>query len=176
MARTLVNMGFHDIINQLESNQEVFDNLLKNKTDYHYNWRPKPEKWNLLEIVCHLLDEEILDFRARVKHALEYHENELVPIDPEGWVKTHNYKSKDYHQTLKLFLKERTNSIVWLNQLKDVDWDSSLSHPHLGNLSAELFLRNWLAHDYLHIRQILRYNHSLLKLSSKIELNYAGDW
>ncbi len=169
-------MGLKDIITQLEHNKKVFENLLKDITDYQYNWRPKPEKWCLLEIVCHLLDEEIYDFRARVKHTLEYPEKDLIPIDPEGWVTTRNYISKDYDNTLKLFLAERQNSIAWLQQLGDVNWNNELKHPELGNLSAELFLRNWLAHDYLHIRQILRYKFELLKSSSKIDLNYAGDW
>lgn len=169
-------MSFEDIFSQLENNKVIFENLLKNIPDYQHNWRPNPEKWSLSEIVCHLLDEEILDFRARVKHALEYPEKELVPIDPEGWVKTHKYADKDYNETLNLFLEERNNSITWLKQLKDVDWTNSIKHPHLGNLSAELFLRNWLAHDYLHIRQILRYRFQLLKSSSKIDLSYAGGW
>ena len=63
---SLENMGLKDIIQQLENNQKVFQNLLTNKTKDLYLWRPKPEKWCLLEIVCHLLDEEKDDFRARV--------------------------------------------------------------------------------------------------------------
>ena len=133
-------------------------------------------KMVLLEIVCHLLDEEIYDFRTRVKHALDTPEKELTPIDPEGWVTTRNYLSKDYDETLKSFLIERENSIEWLKQLGEVNWSNSLKHPELGDLSAASFLRNWLAHDYLHIRQILRYKFEFLKQSSEIDLSYAGDW
>ena len=167
---------FHHIVIQLENNKSVFENLLKEIPQSQYLWRPNPQKWCLLEIVCHLLDEEVYDFRARVKHALEYPEKSLVPINPGGWVKERNYVSKKYNAILQMFLKERSNSIVWLKQQKHVDWSRALSHPDLGKLSAELFLRNWLAHDYLHIRQILRYKFELLKSSSKIDLNYAGNW
>ncbi|MBC3758165.1 DinB family protein [Hyunsoonleella sp. SJ7] len=169
-------MAIRKIIIQLENNRNVFKNLLKEIPEPQYLWRPKPEKWCLLEIVCHLLDEEIYDFRTRVIHALENPEKELVPIDPEGWVKTRNYSSKDYDNTLKLFLNERDASVRWLKQETDADWSRALRHPHLGELSAELFLRNWLAHDYLHIRQILGYKFELLKSSSDIDLSYAGNW
>ncbi|WP_298531570.1 DinB family protein [uncultured Algibacter sp.] len=169
-------MEVQGIFDQLEKNGLVFENLLKNIEEQQYKWRPNPEKWNLLEIVCHLLDEEIYDFRARVKHALEYPDNELEPIDPVGWVKSHDYGNKDFNKVLDLFLEERVNSIAWLKQIKDVNWSSSLSHPELGDLSGELFLRNWLAHDYLHIRQILRYKFEFLMSSSKITLSYAGNW
>lgn len=165
-----------DVICHLENNKSIFENLLKDIPKNHYLWRPKPEKWCLLEIVCHLLDEEIYDFRARVKHALEYPEKTLIPIDPEGWVNDRNYISKDYNTTLQSFLNERANSITWLNALDNANWKNTLAHPELGNLSAELFLTNWVAHDYLHIRQILRYKFELLKASSSISLVYAGNW
>lgn len=169
-------MRFEDILNQLENNKQVFENLLRYLPENKYLWRPKPEKWCLLEIVCHLLDEEIYDFRARVKHALKTPEKALATTDPEGWVKERNYVSKNYQETLKSFLKERDTSVQWLREQNDVDWSNTLSHPELGALSAELFLRNWLAHDYLHIRQILRYKFEFLKSSSEIDLNYAGAW
>lgn len=169
-------MKFKYIIQELENNKKVFEGLLENKTESQYLWRPKPNKWCLLEIVCHLLDEEKEDFRARVKHALEYPTKPLVPINPQGWVKEREYLSKDYSSTLKTFVMERNNSVKWLKKLSKVNWDSAINHPELGKLSAELFLRNWLAHDYLHIRQILTYRYIFLKSESEIDLSYAGNW
>jgi hypothetical protein len=43
-------------------------------------------------------------------------------------------------------------------------------------MSARLFLHNWLAHDYLHIRQINRLKFAYLKAHSDISLDYAGAW
>ncbi|MFS4482422.1 DinB family protein [Hyunsoonleella sp. 2307UL5-6] len=164
------------VFNQLENNTLVFKNLLKDVSQHDYLWRPESIKWCLLEIVCHLLDEELNDFRARVKHALETPQKPLVPIAPEVWVKERHYMSKDYNEILKTFLIERGSSIQWLKQQVNMDWSNVVLHPELGNLSAELFLRNWLAHDFLHIRQILQYKFQLLKQSSKIDLEYAGNW
>ncbi len=164
------------VVIQLKNNEHVFKNLLEHVNGDQVIWRPNPEKWNLLEIVSHLVDEEIHDFRTRVEHALYYPEKKLVPIDPEGWVQSHNYTNNDYQETLHLFLEERKASIKWLEQLGEVNWSSALLHPELGKLSAEVFLHNWLAHDYLHIRQILRYKFAFLKSASKIDLSYAGEW
>jgi hypothetical protein len=49
-------------------------------------------------------------------------------------------------------------------------------HPELGMLRAKIFLANWLAHDYLHIRQIIRYQFEYLKVKTEVDLNYAGNW
>ncbi|GAB1856807.1 DinB family protein [Flavobacteriaceae bacterium MHTCC 0001] len=170
-------MGVNDVIIQLGQNKAVFEQLLEGVSKADYLWRPKPEKWCLLEIVCHLLDEEIYDFKARVKHALEYPQKELVPIDPEGWVVSRGYISKNYNDTLLQFLNEREASITWLKEQQyHAKWSNALHHPELEVLSAELFLRNWLVHDYLHLRQILRYKFALLQQSSTIDLSYAGNW
>ncbi|NMH89149.1 DinB family protein [Flavivirga algicola] len=169
-------MSIKEIIQQLESNQQVFKSLLVSKIETQYLWRPEPEKWNLLEIVCHLLDEERDDFKARVVHALETPKKPLVPIDPEGWVKERDYNARDYNQTLLDFLEERKQSVVWLKSKLDANWESKLLHPELGAMSARLLLANWLAHDYLHIRQVLRYDYNYLKQRTKLDLGYAGNW
>ncbi|GAA3600878.1 DinB family protein [Flavivirga amylovorans] len=169
-------MFIEEIIQQLENNQQVFKSLLMYKKDKQYLWRPQPEKWNLLEIVCHLLDEERDDFKTRVAHALDTPEKPLVPIDPVGWVKEREYSAKNYNDILFAFLEERKQSVIWLRSKLDANWQSKLSHPELGDMSAKLFLTNWLAHDYLHIRQILRYDYNYLKEKINLDLGYAGNW
>lgn len=169
-------MGINDLIVKLELNILVFEGFLKNKSKNEVHWRSQASKWCLLEIVCHLLDEEQHDFRARLKHALETPKQSLKPIDPEGWVKAHNYLSQDYVEILNQFLNERRASISWLKTLEKVSWENALRHPELGAMSAELFLNNWLAHDYLHIRQILNHQYLYLKQNSKVSLSYAGNW
>ena len=158
------------IINQLDKNQKVFKSLLANKSEEEYLWRPQPEKWCLQDIVCHLLDEERNDFFARVKHTLYTPVQEMTPIDPEGWVLEHDYSSQNYREVLEVFLNERRKSVIWLNKHVDAPWDNTHQHPKLGAMSAKLFLYNWLAHDYLHIRQINRYQYDYLKEKGSLDL------
>ena len=165
-----------EITSKLAVNHDIFKQLLSGKTEQEYLWRPYPEKWNLLETVCHLLDEEREDFRARVQQTLEAPSAGLKSINPTGWVLERNYASQDYQKTLDVFLKERNASVAWLRSLKDVNWENAYQHPKLGSMSAKLFLTNWLAHDYLHIRQITRYNYHFLQQQTAIDLQYAGIW
>jgi hypothetical protein len=76
---------------------------------------------------------------------------------------------------LSKFLAERKISVEWLHSISPVQWSKSFTHPTLGNVSSEFFLANWLAHDYLHIRQILRVKYFHLKISSDEDLSYAGE-
>ncbi len=164
------------IISSLEQNRGVFQKIFENTPEPEYRWREREGKWNLLEVVCHLYDEEKEDFRARIKSVLENPENHLVPIDPEGWVTERNYSAQSFEDMLEKFLKERDFSISWLKSLTGANWESTYSHPKLGSLSAKLFLSNWLAHDYLHIRQITRIRYHYLQYYSGQKLDYAGNW
>lgn len=164
------------ITNTLERNQTVFRGLLQNKTSEEYFWRPKVNKWNLLEITCHLLDEEQRDFKARIRYIFEKPDYPMPSINPEAWVVQHSYRSRDYNEVVAAFLNERQLSVAWLRERIDANWNQSIIHPKLGEMTAGLFLANWLAHDYLHIRQIVSLDYHFLKAKSGLDLNYAGNW
>lgn len=164
------------VINELKRNKTVFNQLLENLDKDVYLWKPSPEKWNLLEVLCHLYDEEREDFRARVKQTLEHPELPLSPIDPVGWVTARQYAAQDYEKALQRFLEERDNSIAWLNTLTDPKWDNVHNHPSLGDLTAEMFFSSWLAHDYLHIKQVTKIKYDYFKEIAGDKLSYAGEW
>ena len=56
-----------DTLEQIENNKRVFLELLQDVDPEFIKWRPKKDKWCLLEILCHLYDEEREDFRFRDK-------------------------------------------------------------------------------------------------------------
>jgi hypothetical protein len=164
------------IIKSLEQNQSVFKDIFADIQNEKANWHPAENKWSFLEIACHLYDEELDDFRKRIDYTLNKPGESWPPIDPEGWVKSRDYSSKNYAEVVSLFLDERARSIEWLNNLENPNWDLTYNHPQAGLLTAGEMLANWLAHDYLHIRQLNRYNFLYLKEKSAFKLHYAGDW
>jgi hypothetical protein len=169
-------MEHEEISRQLALNKNVFRYLLQGMKEDMYTWQPEPGKWCLLEIVCHLCDEEREDFRTRVKHVLERPNDPMPSIDPQGWVQSRNYMNRDYEATINDFINEREISVNWLNSLSSAEWNNVHLHPKFGPLSAAMLLANWLAHDYLHIRQITRTKYYYLQKHSDVNLGYAGDW
>lgn len=169
-------MKTKELISELERNATIFQSMFTGTTISFQQWRPETDKWNIHEILCHLLDEEQFDFRARIKHTLETPEETMPSINPVGWVQEKNYAGWNYSETLNKFIQERKRSVLYLKELKNPNWQSSHHHPQLGVMTAEAFLFNWLAHDYLHIRQVNRYQYLYLKQNTGINLSYAGNW
>lgn len=164
------------LIPELSRNSGVFENLLRNVQGAMVTWRKENGAWCLLEIVCHLLDEELEDFRARLRQTLENPGQDLASIDPVGWVAHRGYMQRDYKKVLDQFLQERRDSVTWLLSLRDTSWQNCSLHPEYGEISARKFLCNWLAHDYHHIRQINQIQYHYLKAKTGEDLTYAGNW
>jgi len=169
-------MEYEYIFSKLENNKKVFSELLGNVSKEERLWKQSSEKWCLIEIICHLHDEEIEDFRTRVKYTLETPAIAPPPIDPQGWVKKRNYISLDYDLMLQKFLEERDRSVEWLRSLSHPEWNNSFEHPELGPRKASMYLANWLAHDYLHFRQITKLKYDYLQSIADENLDYAGNW
>lgn len=142
------------------------------------SWSPNENSWSPLIILCHLVDEEKDDLRVRTMHLLEKQEEPLRSIEPQSWIKERDYTAQDYHDKIQEFDQERNISIALFSQIEASDqrWNNTIDHPKFGAINAEFFLKNWLAHDLLHIKQLtqLRYDH--LKTNGDMPIEYAGVW
>lgn len=134
-------------------------------------------EWSLVEVYCHLYDEEREDFRIRVMQTLLNPELPLPSIDPQGWVSARQYRQQSLQQVCQQFASERQQSVAQLHALPAVDWQRRLNHPRLDQLSAAQVAWAWVAHDLLHIRQIteLRYRY-FARSTDAYGYGYAGEW
>ena len=65
-------MLLRHIIGRLRANAAVFEALCRNVADEQARWRPSADKWSMLEVMSHLADEEVEDFRTRVDLTLSW--------------------------------------------------------------------------------------------------------
>lgn len=139
-------------------------------------WKPAPDSWSILEVVNHLYDEEREDFRTRLKHILDRVEGLPPATDPLGWVTARQYNQRNLETSIAQFAQEREASLAWLGALSDPDWDAAVEGP-FGRLSAGDMLMAWVAHDLLHLRQLVELRYAYLKQQAQpFEIGYAGDW
>lgn len=169
MERTL-------LFDQLARHGNVFRAVFTGLTRDEVTWKPAPDKWCALEIICHLHDEEREDFRARLKHVLETPDAPMPKIDPVAWITERKYMEQDFTATLKNFLAERDKSLAWMRGLIEAPWKNAYMHPTVGPVSCELLLTNWVAHDLHHIRQFNNLRYEYLRGHTTMPLDYAGKW
>jgi hypothetical protein len=169
-------MDIQNAHSQLKTQGGAISTLTSELTIKEARWKPNPESWSVLEVLNHLVDEEIYDFRAHLDHILHTPEKEWPKIDPEGWVTQRHYNQQIFNETLLRFEAEREKSLGWLARLSAPDWDSAVTQPW-GTLSAGDMLAAWLAHDLLHIRQLVELRYQITKAAyHPYQVDYAGKW
>ena len=165
------------LIGRMEAFPRALDALLRDVPGEQARWRPPSGAWSLLEIVRHLGDEEVEDFRTRLKFTLEDPSQAWPQIDPEGVAVERDYNEGDLREALDAFSKERAESIAWLRSLNDPDWYVQHKHPTLGLITSGDLLTSWCAHDALHLRQIAKRLFGLTERDGGgAHTDYAGEW
>ena len=161
----------------LAANVPTIAGLVRAIPPEYARWRPTPADWSTLEVINHLADEEVEDFRLRLDTALHRPGTPVPPNDPVDWPAARAYNERDLAASLARFLDERQRSLAWLRALAAPNWSGSIARTSGGALQAGDLLAGWAAHDVLHLRQLVELQYHILDLQAQpFGVGYAGDW
>jgi hypothetical protein len=131
----------------------LLDALLAGLDETGARTRPAPDEWSPVEIICHLRDEEVEDFGARIRVILSG-AGDFVPIDPERWAKERGYHEASLAFELNELRARRQTSLDLLARVTADTLTGSRTHRRLGRLSGLDLLAAWVAHDRIHLAQL----------------------
>jgi hypothetical protein len=170
-------MDLSDAVRDLTHHMEVIQAMTHGLSDEQAQWRHSDDSWSILEVANHLLDEEREDFRVRLDYTLNKPGEAWPEIDPQGWVAEREYNERDLESSLKDLKKEREESLKWLQELGEVDFDTAAEAPWGGTVRAGDILAAWVAHDLLHLRQLVQIRFTMVAASAApYTTEYAGLW
>lgn len=169
-------MKFEELYQELGWGVEMIRALVVGMTVEQARSRPQPESWSTLEVICHLYDVEREDFRQRLDIILNRPDEKFPMIDPGSWIEERQYNARDLTEMLDKWAAERAHSLVWLKGLSESNWETEYSDQYGSMKAGELFAA-WVAHDNLHMRQLVELRRSRLeKLVAPYDPGYAGEW
>ena len=169
-------MEFKILYQELQHSTGMIRALLAGITQEEAQIKPGPESWSILEVLCHLYDEEREDFREHLDSILHRTDEEWASYDPQGWVTERKYNQQDFVAMQEKFFSEREKSLAWLKGLSGANWD--VTHiSAFGSLRAGDMFASWVAHDNLHIRQLVELRRTKIEnITRPYAIEYAGDW
>ena len=169
-------MEFKILYQELVDSTEMIRALLSGITQEEAQVKPSAESWSILEVICHLYDEEREDFREHLDFILHRQNEEWHGIDPQRWVTERNYNEQDFAEMQERFFGERKQSLDWLLEMAPSDWETTYASQY-GSVSAGEMLSCWIAHDNLHIRQLVELRRLRIEnITKPYSIEYAGDW
>jgi len=169
-------MEYKILYQELVNSTEMIRALIKDIDQKQAEVKPDTKSWSILEVVCHLYDEEREDFREHLDFILYRQNEEWHRIDPQGWVAERKYNEQSLEEMRGKFFAERQKSLEWLQGLSDANWETIYTSEY-GSVSAGEMFSCWVAHDNLHTRQLveLRRLH-IERITKPYDIQYAGDW
>lgn len=114
-------MEFETLYQELTHSTEMIRALLAGIGGDEARMKPSKVTWSILEVTCHLYDEEREDFREHLDFILHRQNEEWHSIAPQVWVKVRKYNEQDFGKMKGKFFRERTKSLAWLKGLKNAD-------------------------------------------------------
>jgi len=168
-------MKFNTLYQELANSAEMIRALLGGITQEDAQVTTA-DSWSILEVICHLHDEEREDFHEHLDFILNHQNEEWHKIDPQRWVTERKYNKQNFVEMQEKFFAERKKSLEWLQGLSTVDWDIIYA-SEFGSISAGEMFASWVAHDNLHIRQLVELRRNLIeRMTQPYDIQYAGDW
>jgi uncharacterized damage-inducible protein DinB len=169
-------MQFNALYRELQNSTEMIRALLFDISQEDAQTRPTSESWSILEVICHLYDEEREDFREHLDFILHRQNEQWHRIDPQGWVTERKYNEQNFVEMQEKFFAERKQSLDWLTEMSNSDWDLTYVSQY-GSVSAGEMFSCWVAHDNLHIRQLVELRRNKIeKITQPYPIEYAGEW
>src|SRR5687767_15901141 len=114
-------MKYEILLQELSYSTEVIRALLAGINQEESQTKPDAESWSILEVICHLYDEEREDFREHLDFILHRQTDEWHRIDPVGWVTEREYNKKNLTEMQEKFFAERWKSLEWLRRLSEAN-------------------------------------------------------
>ena len=169
-------MEFQILYTELVNSTEMIRALIKDIDQAQAQIKPSRGSWSILEVVCHLYDEEREDFREHLDFILHRQHEGWHSIAPTAWVKLRKYNQQNFKTMPKKFFNEREKSLAWLKGLKNADWNKVYTSK-FGSMKAGEMFASWVAHDNLHVRQLVELRRAYIeRITQPYDLQYAGDW
>jgi len=169
-------MKFETLYLELVDSADMIRSLTAGIAQEEARVKPNAESWSMLELLCHLYDEEREDFREHLDFILNRQSEKWHRIDSDSWVKARKYNEQDFREVREKFFAERSKSLDWLKGLSNAKWDTSYT-TEFRTMTAGDMLVSWVAHDNLALRQFVELRRTRLEnISKPYNMAYAGDW
>ncbi|HEX5724002.1 MAG TPA: DinB family protein [Longimicrobiaceae bacterium] len=118
--------------------------------------RPRPEKWSVAEIVCHLADSELMG-AGRIRMVVAQSGPEFVSYDQDAFAAALGYRDDPpaFARALRLFELLRESTLAVFARTEAETWERWGVHPDFGPVTLRNLLELYADHGERHLGQIL---------------------
>ena len=142
-----------EILSRLQEAPRALAAFFRGIPDEALRRRPAPEKWSMLEILCHLRDVEYL-FVERYGKIGNDDRPQLRMINNDELAAKLHYNEDDPATVLREFQALRAETVTVLSALAQQSWERVGLHPRRGEFSIAANAVMHVTHDTTHLDRL----------------------
>jgi hypothetical protein len=124
--------------------------------------RPVAGKWSTQEVICHLVDFEIIN-SERIQRTIAFDNPTVFGADPDPLSKEMFYSQRDVEAELVLFESLRNHMAAILRNLSTEQWSRTVTHSEDGRLTLKHLVERTTRHVPHHLPFIAEKRAALAK-------------
>lgn len=118
-----------------------------------WDFVPRPGKWSIRQIICHLADSEMIG-RYRLASVIAEDNPTLMWYDQDAWAVNLDYSKRKFSQALETFRRVRGENYELLKDLPEEAFARTGVHSKNGPMTLKDLLLMYAEHAEGHARQI----------------------
>lgn len=142
-----------EILAKLQETTRVVAALFRGTPDDVVRRKPAPDKWSMLEILCHLRDVEQL-FVERYGKIANHDRPQLRMVNQDELAAKLRYNEDDPAVALREFQALRAETVALLSALAQQSWERVGLHPKRGEFSMAAHAVMHVTHDANHLERL----------------------
>jgi uncharacterized damage-inducible protein DinB len=139
------------LLQALASTPGDLGRILQPVSDRALHWRPANGEWPAAAVLIHLAQVEKA-YRRRLQRMAGEEEPHVPAIDPQVHEVPEGVTAR---QLLQAFEDERSQTIVFLQELLPGGWQRAAIHETLGRVTIRSQVQNLVEHDIEHSNQLV---------------------
>jgi len=140
----------------LRHSPAILERILDDVSPARYSDRVSDDRFNLLEMVCHMADFEDI-YLERMRAALKQDGVEVPDVDEGLRAIEKRYDCRDLHKELEVFGNRRRDTISFLEELSEDDLKKRFTKEGIGTVTIAEYLAILSGHDLYHLEQATWY-------------------
>ncbi|NDJ53094.1 MAG: HAD hydrolase-like protein [Chloroflexi bacterium] len=114
---------------------------------------PAEGEWSVRDVICHLVDHEREEDRAKLERVLT-EDNPFLSANYDPWDQAYQFAAVPVDEAYKQFVHYRHSTLQWLDALPHEIWTRPARHPIFGPTSFLEMVKFITDHDRTHLQQM----------------------
>jgi hypothetical protein len=140
-----------EILGILRSTSERLRTITGDLSTEAHTWKPSPEKWSMIENVCHLRDIEQEGYNVRIERIANEDTPILPDINGQQLAIDRQYNQQDLRAALDAFDSARTKSIELVTSYPEATLSRVGTFEDFGDMTLAGLLEVMCDHDKGHL-------------------------